>query len=53
MLDYLVHFGLEATGSLIAILAYQTHRCRTPWHRLAIWTLLTAATTAVTVQVVG
>lgn len=53
MFDYVIHFGLEATGSLIAIFAYASHRCVHWWHKAAIWTVLTAATTFVTVQLVG
>lgn len=51
--DYAIHFGLEAAGSLIAIFAYASHRCNTWWHRALIWTVLSIATTIVTVQVVG
>lgn len=53
LLDYAVHFGLEATGSLIAIFAYKNHRCNTGWHRIAIWTILSLITTVATVQAVG
>lgn len=53
IVDYLVHFGLEAVGSLIAIFAYRSHRCQHTWHRAVIWTALTAITTVVTVNVVG
>ena len=52
-LDYAVHFGLEATGSLIAIFAYKNHRCNTGWHRVAIWAILSLITTVITVQAVG
>lgn len=50
---YLVHFALEAIGSLIAIFAYRSHRCNTWWHRAVIWTVLSMATTFTTVQVIG
>jgi hypothetical protein len=54
IIDYLVHFGLEAIGSLIAIAAYKSHRlCRTRWHKFGIWLALSMLTTVVTVQVVG
>lgn len=53
-LDYVVHFGLEATGSLIAIGAYKSHKlCKTKWHKFGIWFALSLLTTIVTVQLVG
>jgi hypothetical protein len=52
-MDYLIHFLLEATGSLIALFAYRNHHCNTWWHRGLIWIMLTALTTVVTVQTVG
>lgn len=53
LVDYGVHFGLEAVGSLIAIFAYRSHHCQHWSHRALIWILLTAATTVITVNVVG
>lgn len=52
-MTYLIHFGLEAVGSLIAIYAYRSHRCRHGWHKAAIWVVLSMATTVATVQIIG
>jgi hypothetical protein len=52
-LSYLIHFMIEAIGSLIAIFAYKSHHCRHWWHRGLIWTVLSMLTTVLTVQIVG
>lgn len=49
--DFLVHFFLEAVGAAIGVYAYNF--CRHRWHQVAVWLLLTALTTAITVEVVG
>jgi len=53
LVDFALHFALEAIGSLIAIFAYRSHRCSKTWHKAAIWTGLTFLTTLVTVLMVG
>lgn len=53
-MNYLIHFSLEAVGSLIAIAAYKSHKlCKTKWHKFGIWAALSMATTIITVQMVG
>lgn len=52
-MDYLIHFSLEAVGSLIAIFAYKSHKCQYWWHRAMIWVVLSMFTTYVTVQLAG
>lgn len=52
-MDYVIHFLLEAVGSLIALYAYRSHRCSHVWHKSAIWLVLTMLTTYVTVSLVG
>lgn len=49
--DYLIHFGLEALGSVIALYAYRF--CNHTWHQLAIWFILSSLTTTLTVSLVG
>lgn len=50
-MDYLIHFGLETIGGLVALYAYQF--CDHTWHKLAVWITFSMATTIATVHLVG
>lgn len=51
VLDYVIHFGLEAIGSVIGIYAYNF--CHHMWHKVVVWTMLAVLMTVLTVSLVG